>query len=74
MTRADLQNELDKMWKEKKAVEQTEEEVDDTFIPAKVAKPFDPETEELVVRIDYENTIKKSPRRFMERGEKNNFK
>ena len=52
MTRADLQNELDKMWKEKKAVEQTEEEVDDTFIPAKVAKPFDPETEELVVRIE----------------------
>jgi hypothetical protein len=52
MTRADLQHELDKMWKEKKAVEQTEEEVDDTFIPAKVAKPFDPETEELVVRIE----------------------
>ncbi len=40
--RPDLDKELEERWKEKKAVEETADETDDPFIPAKLAEPTDP--------------------------------
>ena len=38
------------MWKEKKEAEKPD--ADDNFVPAKEAKPLDPDKEELVIRVE----------------------
>lgn len=42
--------ELDKMWKERQDADKPDP--DDTFVPAKEATPFDPNKEDLVVRVE----------------------
>lgn len=39
------------LWRERQEVVEPKE-FDDPFIPAREAKPFDPKTEELVVRVE----------------------
>ena len=48
----ELDSELNKMWDEKQELDNPKElPEDDSFVPARLAKPFDPEKEELVVRV-----------------------
>lgn len=47
--RPDLDKELEEQWKEKKALEETKDESDDPFIPAKLAEPS--REEDILVRI-----------------------
>ena len=38
MVRPDLEKELEERWKERQALEETKDETDDPFIPAKLAE------------------------------------